>query len=152
MEIHLQIPLNARVNCLDGECGHSLELVVDPENHQITHLVVKEKTREQIERLVPIGMISGTSENSISLCCYKEDLATFDIFCEKNVEMVSVDNMVPGERGSYYVFPVTRQILIENKSIPRGQLSFDQETYIEATDGRVGKLVKMFQQLNTVKH
>lgn len=149
MEIHIQIPLHAQVNCLDGECGQSLELVVDPQIQQVTHLVVREKTKEQSERIVPIGMISGTGENSVSLCCNKEDLAGFDIFCEKDVVMQRVESVVPGDRGSYYVFPITRQILVENKSVPKGKLSFDQDTWIEAVDGRAGKLEKLLVDPNT---
>ncbi|MCE5207700.1 MAG: hypothetical protein LLG42_05240 [Chloroflexi bacterium] len=149
MEIHIQIPLNAQVSCLDGECGQSQELIIDPKDQRVTHLVVKERTKEQIERLVPIGMISGTGENTISLCCNKDDLSGFEIFCERDVVMRHMDNVVHGEKGTYYSYPVTRQIVIENKSIPKGKLSFDQNTYIEASDGRVGKLERMLIDPNT---
>lgn len=151
MEIHIQIPLNAKVNCLDGECGKSLELVIDPKDHQITHLVVKERNKEQMERLVPIGMISGTGENTINLCCNKDDLSEFEIFCERDVIMRSLNELVLGGKGTYYNFPITRQILVENKSIPKGQMSFDQNTSIEASDGRIGKLERLLVDPDTTR-
>ena len=143
MQIHIELPLNADVLCMDGVCGKSLELVIDPEDRQVTHLVVKENFGEQLERLVPIGMISGTSVNKINLCIEKQDLKDLDVFCERDIVLKHHQAPVHDVKGSYYNFPVTRQVVVESKAIPGGKLSFDKDTFVEAVDGRMGKLEKM---------
>ena len=143
MQIHIELPLNANVVCMDGICGQSLELIIDPEDRQVTHLVVKENHGERLERLVPIGMISGTSSNRINLCVEKQDLKALDVFCERDVVIEGYG--VPQHDGvqRHYVFPVTRQVVVESKVIPGGRLSFDRDTYVESVDGRMGRLEKM---------
>ena len=143
MQIHIELPLNADVLCMDGVCGQSLELVIDPEDRQLTHLVVKENYGEQVERLVPIGMISGTGSNKIHLCIDKQDLEDLDVFCERDVVMEQYGNHVADGKFQSYSFPVTRQFVVESKAVPGGNLSFDKDTFVEAVDGRMGKLEKM---------
>ncbi len=41
MNTPINIPLNVDVYCSDGMCGRSSQVIVDPVNKQVTHLVVK---------------------------------------------------------------------------------------------------------------
>lgn len=142
MDIQIEIPLNAVVFCEDGEVGESIELVIDPEDQMITHLVVLEHIEGRQERLVPISFISAIRSERIQLRCKKSAFKTFDIFCERDVILQPQDSLLSDHRSSMYNFPVTRRIVVESKSVPNGKLSFDEDTFIEAADGRVGKLEK----------
>ena len=143
MNVHIELPINASVACLDGDCGHSLELVVNPQERQVTHLVVQENTVERNERLIPVGMISATGPDGIRLCCTRDELQDFEIFCDRDVLAMAKPERVPDVNGTYHTYSLTRRIIVENKTIPPGEFSFDQNTVVEATDGRVGRLVKL---------
>ena len=65
MNTTMDIPLKADVICRDGDCGHSIELVLDPKKEELTHVVVKENHPTYEERLVPVEYISGTTQDMI---------------------------------------------------------------------------------------
>jgi len=143
MEIHIELPLHADVMCMDGVYGQSIELVIDPEDRQVTHLVVKEFNGEKLERLIPIGMVSGTSAKQIQLCINISDTKELDVFCERDVVLQQAETPVHDVQGRYFMIPVTRQFVVESKAIPGGSLSFDKDTLVQAVDGPIGKLEKM---------
>ena len=142
MDIKIEIPLKKSVFCQDGKVGESIELVIDPDDRQVTHVVVKEDSGAREERLVPVELISGIYADKMILNCKTDELKKLNIFCERDVIMESVDSAISDHRSSMYNFPVTKRVVVENKSVPDGKLTFDGDTYIEATDGRVGRLVK----------
>jgi hypothetical protein len=38
------IPIKAKVECNDGPCGQSTNVIVNPVSHKVTHLVVHDKS------------------------------------------------------------------------------------------------------------
>ena len=70
----MKIPLNARVQCMDGPDGHAVQVIVNPITKKITHVVVEERRLPHIERLVPIALVLGTGEDVISLACSRQEL------------------------------------------------------------------------------
>ena len=143
MEIQIEFPLNTAVHCQGELLGETIELVIDPGDNQITHLVVKEKYQPYIERLVPIRYIEGIFSSKVNLCCTKDEFSEMDIFCEKGMVMQSHNNPVSDMKNGVYQFPVTRSVLIESRSVPDGMISMDENTVINATDGRIGYLDKL---------
>ena len=64
------IPLNAKVICIDGECGKSSHVIINPLNQTITHIVVEnDSLRDSKQRLVPFNKIVETTHKSIQLKC-----------------------------------------------------------------------------------
>ena len=51
------IHLNANVECTDGLCGTSTCVIIDPQTHQVTYIVVKEKARPHTEYMVPVDKV-----------------------------------------------------------------------------------------------
>ena len=49
----MDIPINAKVICTDGPCGHSTHVVLMPATEKITHLVVNKEVFPEAEYLVP---------------------------------------------------------------------------------------------------
>jgi hypothetical protein len=57
-----EIPMNATVECTDGPCGQSAQLIVNPISRKVTHLVVEdEHLTNGSSRLVPTEYISDAT-------------------------------------------------------------------------------------------
>ena len=52
----MDIPLNAQVECVDGVCGRSVYVLLNPVIDQVTHLVVKEDSFPNAEYIVPVDL------------------------------------------------------------------------------------------------
>ncbi len=138
----MDIPLNAKVSCLDGPCGQSTYLVLMPTNEEITHVVVRDDLFPGNEYLVPIDRIAESTPESIHLNCNREELLKMPIF--KQMEFLpSVSKNVP--ENSYLFWPfVTPEssygITFENEHISVNELAIRRGARVEATDGQVGSV------------
>jgi len=137
----MDIPLNAKVSCLDGPCGQSTFLVLMPTNEEITHVVVRDDSFPETEYLVPIDRIAESTPESIHLNCNREELSKMPIF--KQMEFIPSDSNDIHE-SSYlfwpFVTPESYGITIENEHIFVNELAVRRGARVEATDGRVGSV------------
>jgi hypothetical protein len=79
----IDIPLSANVECVDGLCGQSTAIVVNPVTQDVTYLVVRDDTGSSpVERLVPVDQISETTQTLIRLSCTQDELANMEPFTE----------------------------------------------------------------------
>ena len=53
----MDIPIEAKVELLDGDGGHTTRVLVNPITRRITHLIVREPGLVAIEREVPIELV-----------------------------------------------------------------------------------------------
>ena len=148
MEVRVEIPLNAQVECTDGICGHSVFVLINPAIDQVTHLVVKEDTAFNTEYIVPVDLITETIADTIKLRCSKAELEKMDPFNKtryigekEHGENFAYDGMYG--MGSCYCLPYNTfdSLLYESVSfqkIPPGELAVRRGTRVEATDGYVG--------------
>ncbi len=65
----MDIPINARVNCLDGPCGRSTHVILMPVKEKITHLVVSNEVFPPTEFMIPIELVGKTTSELIQLNC-----------------------------------------------------------------------------------
>jgi hypothetical protein len=151
MEIRIEVPLNAQVECTDGICGRSAYVLINPVIDQVTHLVVKEDSSPNTEYIVPVDFVTETIADTIQLRCSKAELEKMDPFIKTTYieEQVPARNFGPAGGvtgvGGYYYLPyvtpdVTVQVPVENQQIPPGELTVRRGTRVEATDGYVGKV------------
>ena len=137
----MDIPLNAKVSCLDGPCGQSTYLVLMPTNEEITHVVVRDDSFPETEYLVPIDRIAESTPESIHLNCNREDLSKMPIF--KQMEFIPSDSKDIHE-SSYlfwpFVTPESHGITLENEHISVNELAIRRGARVEATDGQVGRV------------
>ena len=140
----IDIPLDAKVICTDGECGRSVTVVIDPTVPRVTHFVVQVKGLDPEERLVPIDYVARTSVDRVWLKCPKEDLVETEPFVE--IRFVS-DNWA--EAGYMYsgsdVYMMPYAVPIEplyevEERVPEGAQAIYRGTLVEATDGYVGRV------------
>ena len=140
----MDIPLNAEVHCVDGVCGRSTYVVVNPVNEQVTHVVVREEWFPQAEYLVPLDLVTESTSDTIHLRCMKKDLVMQAPFIE--VEYVEGD--LPGfryEKGNYMLWPYNvpeegEVIPVETERVPPGALAVRRGAHVRAIDGRVGRV------------
>ena len=140
----MDIPLNAEVHCVDGVCGRSTYVVVNPVNEQVTHLVVREEWFPHAEYLVPLDLVIESTSDTIRLRCTKEDLVMQEPFTE--VEYVEGD--LPDfryEKGDYMLWPYNvpeedEMVSVETERVPPGELAVRRGTHVKALDGRVGQV------------
>jgi sporulation protein YlmC with PRC-barrel domain len=146
----MEIPLNAQVECTDGVCGRSVDVLINPVIDQVTHLVVKEDATPNTEYIVPVDFVTETIADTIRLRCNKAELEKMDPFIKTKfiAEILPVRNLDYGgmyAMGSLYYWPyVTPERTVyeseESQQIPPGELAVRRGTRVEATDGFVGKV------------
>ncbi len=151
----MDIPLNAKVSCLDGPCGQSTYLVLMPTNEEITHVVVSVGSFPGTEYLVPIDRIAESTPESISLNCTREELSKLAIF--NQLEFFPSDSQETHTKSYVFwpfVVPDSNGITLENEHIPANELAIRRGANVEATDGRVGRVDEFLinPEDNTITH
>lgn len=62
-----EFTIGADVTCQDGPCGQLRRVVIDPVKEVVTHLVVEEKHRIGLGRLVPVDLVDTSAGTSPTL-------------------------------------------------------------------------------------
>ena len=57
----MDVPLDAAVECLDGRCGRTTRVVLDPRSRSVTHVVVEESRLLHPEHLVPLSLVTDST-------------------------------------------------------------------------------------------
>jgi sporulation protein YlmC with PRC-barrel domain len=146
----MEIPLNAQVECTDGVCGRSVDVLINPVIDQVTDLVVKEDASPNTEYIVPVDFVTETITDTIRLSCSKAELEKMDPFIKTKFIAETVPDVrsgyssVPGFGSIYYLPYITPNMTVyepkESQQIPPGELAVRRGTRVEATDGFVGKV------------
>ena len=140
----MEIPMNVNVICGAESCGNSTQLLINPVDEQVTHLVVAGKTFPNVERMVPVKYIADTSPDRIKLSCTPAEFADMEPFMETDfIESGNAGIVLPfGE--PYMFWPYSRYetmpMPLEKKHIPAGEVAIHRGTPVIATDGRIGKV------------
>jgi sporulation protein YlmC with PRC-barrel domain len=151
----MDIPLDAEVKCVDGNCGRSTYVILNPATKEMTHIVVQEKELLPIERLVPISMIEDSTPERIQLKCTKDQLGEMERFIETH--FIPADPSYLGDwydayarygpggmYGGYmvwpYAVPADGQVPVEEEKVPAGELALRRGAHVHATDGQVGRV------------
>lgn len=139
----MRFPLNADVHCLDGLCGRSSYVVLNPITEQITHIVVQEKQPSRVERLVPVILVSQTAAEVILLNCTLHEFSALEPF--NQIEFVYGDLPHHATDPSLtllwpYAVPAKRIVDEKIRPIPPGDLAVRRGARVQATDGRVGQV------------
>jgi sporulation protein YlmC with PRC-barrel domain len=141
----MDIPLNAKVRCSDGLCGHTTEVILHPETGEVTHVVVREKHSPHVERLVPVHFVTEeTTEHQVCLRCSADTLAGMQAFTRTEV----LPERVSHYEGSGYLaaelVPArvveSKWVTVRHKELPKGEVAVRRGAHVEATDGRVGSV------------
>ena len=144
-----EIPLGAEVECLDGPCGKTITIIINPTNKNVTHIVVRDKTLgDEGERLIPIEHLGETTEKKVRLNIRRSEMAGMDPFVKTRYHKIKkIDFMESyiGHDFDFYLLPYatrmkTDVIPVEEEQIPPGELAVYRGARVEATDGKAGML------------
>jgi sporulation protein YlmC with PRC-barrel domain len=141
----MEIPLRADVHCtdVDGSIGHSLYVVIDPVAEQVTHVVVRDRQRLDVERLVPLELVQETAPKRIWLSCTKDAFRALRPFIAKEylrAKSPFADYDRDGVLVLPYVLPRNGSLSGEQQHRPvsGGKLAVRRGSRIEATNGPIG--------------
>ncbi len=142
----IDIPLNARVECVDGKCGESVTVIVDPVGRKLTHFVVKDE--KLVQRLVSIDQVVETTRESIRLRCSKDELTQMEPFVEMHFVKDEAPDPLYYAGGPMYMFPYATPmsmmgIPVEVEHVPLGEIAVRRGTPVEATDEYVGDVAEL---------
>jgi len=136
----MDLPLNAKVYCLDGLCGQSKELVMDRNTEEVTHLVLKRNHFSQDEILVPVELVVETTPHLIRLRCTKDKLAELEPFLKTEVVERTIPQYVPDPYLMPIEVPEIKWVTVKREAVPPGEVAVRQGARVEATNGHVGHL------------
>jgi len=138
------IPIKAKVECTDGPCGQSTNVIVNPVSHTVTHIAVHDKSLpDNPTRLVPVGKVANVTPQQIKLNCTKAEVAQLSPFIVSNFIQESASGRAYASGQAYhsqYVINDTAYDSVQAENIPEGELALHSGMHIEASDGKVGKL------------
>jgi hypothetical protein len=148
----MDIPVGAQVRCVDGVCGRSSRVILNPITDRVTHVVVKSKALPHTEHLVSLGQVLETTPHLIRLRCTQDELAKMEAF----VETEYIPMRVPGkgyEAPTPYAYPgaayllspyavpeETQYIPVEHQHIPPNEMAIRRGAPVHATDGAIGRV------------
>ena len=140
----MDIPINAEVYCSDSRCGHSAYIIVNPISRKVTHLVVKEKRAPHSERLVPVKLVTETTNGQIQLGCTQDELTGMEPFTETEYIREDMPDYEQYE-DTYLVWPyrvpdVTKTVAVRHKRVPHGELAVQRGARVHANNGRIGRV------------
>jgi sporulation protein YlmC with PRC-barrel domain len=139
----MDLPLNVDVHCLDGRCGRSTYIIINPATDQVTHLIVREQWPSRTERMVPVEKIAVTTRDVIVLNQTRADFTTSDSFNQTDFVYTNVPHHATDPSLTLlwpYVVPAKRVIEDNVRRIPVGELAVRRGAKVQATDGRVGRV------------
>ena len=87
----MDIPVKAQVECLDGPCGQSTCIIIDPVKRFVTHVVVEDKDEPEAQYLVPLNEFKLSMPHLIQLRCTKYELRKMPRF----IHITQEDRMMP---------------------------------------------------------
>ena len=140
----MDISIDAKVHCKDGECGRIACVIFNPVTDDLTHIVVKENPFPFEERLVPMKFIQSATLDTVLLSCTLAEFFRMDHFIKH--EYVELDKSFGGYSAGRYVYlpyasPIDEDYVdVEHERVPAGELAVHRGAKVEAVDGQVGKV------------
>lgn len=163
-----EIPLDAKVFCIDGECGRLSHIIIDENSKKVTHLAVKNFNPLAFHQyLVPIESVIESYSESIQLSCKRIEVFRMPAFTEMrffnpitskyeslkdfsdeaiaafNARMMCFDSSTGEDECS---------MRVETELIPAGETAVSKGASVEATDGHIGRVKEFVIDSNDINN
>jgi sporulation protein YlmC with PRC-barrel domain len=139
----LDIPMDAKVLCSGSECGEITYIILNPITDNVTDVVMRDHEIPQVERLIPIELITKSSSDTVQLNIPKDLIHSYPPFQHTDFIKISTPLTSKGMPINFmwpYVIAEDRYIPLESESIPPEELAIHRNAHVDAIDGRVGKV------------
>lgn len=144
----MDIPLNVKVQCVDGDCGKTTTIILNPVTTEVTHVVVKDRHREY---MIPLGLISGSSADLLKVQLSREELAQQEPFVRTQFlgqEMLDeeYDAATVAAEMDTVMWPYNSldddylDMYLQVEQIPHDELAIHRGAHVEASDGHIGRV------------
>jgi len=152
----MNIPIHTNVECSDGPCGKSTQVIFNPINYQITHFVLENNDlKNEKTRLVPVSNVAKATEEKIQLNCTIAEVENMSPFITKNF----VRENIPDDAFRSYEAYVSQYVILspgydetKTENIPEGELAIYSGMEIRTNDdNKVGKLDQLVLEPGTGK-
>ena len=147
------IPIAAPVECTDGPCGKSTQVIVNPVNRTVTHFVVEDsKLPDYATRLVPVAYVADATPERIQLSCTRADVARMGPFEVSDFIPESPYGTAYTSGAAYtsrYVVDDTAYDEFREENVPAGELGLYSGMHVKARDGQVGRLDELVLDPNS---
>lgn len=133
--------IGVAAHCTDGLCGRLTQLVVDPIDDSLTHLIVEPEHRQGVGRLVPVDR-AEPHDDRVELICTREE---FD-----QLPLAETVRFLPGTEGyagsepdETLLWPnfggnSTPPVVVD--TLPAGEVAVQRGEDVHALDGRIGEV------------
>jgi hypothetical protein len=83
----LDMRIDAPVECADGACGATVCVIVNPDDHRLTHLVIRDASLpgDSKTRLIPAEHVANVRPRKVKLSCTRVDVEDMAPFLEPHV-------------------------------------------------------------------
>jgi uncharacterized membrane protein len=144
-----ELPVDAKVECQDGDVGRVTDIVVDPATRAVTSIVVREDDLAGREFLVPLDRVADSSRERVRLSCTKAELVAFPEFTTTRYVAASSPEAQPVIAQwqldmytySYGYEPIymptvspDEQVPIIEDHVPAGKMAIDRGSRIVSSD------------------
>lgn len=154
----------------DGEkIGNVDRVVIDPESHQVSHLVAGEGIFFASGRVIPIGLVESTDEEAVKLNKTAEELEdALPVFEEAYFVELDEDDQPFEEVDALYWYPpvggwwntgnilgyaMPQYVLKAERNIPKDMVALEEGASVRAKDGEhVGNIVRVITEGDRVTH
>jgi len=129
-----QFTIGTRASCSDGDCGVLDRIVIHPDAHAVTHLVIEPRHGPRPGRLVPVELVDA-ADGEIRLRCTIAEFENLDPADEADlVEDLGITGML-GPMG----VPGPAQVVFEDV-VPVGETEVCPGDPVHAIDGQIGEV------------
>lgn len=137
----MELTINAKVSCTDGEAGHLNGIILKPDSDEVTHIVVKWHHKEYV---VQASDIASATPVHVQLTCTCAELEVMPPFVETEYVRTLVEDHEFLPEGYYFTeTPSMRTYTVTHEHIPEGELEFTKGTHVYAKDGKVGHIEEL---------
>jgi hypothetical protein len=131
-----QFAIGTRASCSDGDCGVLRRILIHPDAHTVTHLVIEPRHETQRGRLVPVELVDA-ADGEIRLRCTIAEFENLDPADE--ADLVEGANLgitdMPGPMGIPGPLPVVFEDVV-----PVGEVEVGPGDRVHAVDGEIGEV------------
>jgi sporulation protein YlmC with PRC-barrel domain len=133
--------IGARARCRDGACGRVTQVVLNPVNAEVTHLIVEPEHREGLGRLVPVGWAEPHPDH-VELNCTRAQFDELEI-AEAVRFLPGIDGPTGYEPDDVLLWPYfggnTTVPVVEDR-LPLGEVAVQRGERVHASDGSIGEV------------
>ena len=135
------LTIGAEARCTDGTCGRVTQVVIDPIDEKVTHLIVEPEHREGLGRLVPIGWV----ESSPDKVTIGRTMAEFEKLprAESTRFLPGVEGLADYDPEQMLLWPYfggNTTVPVTVDTLPVGEVAVRRGEEVHASDGRIGEV------------